>query len=159
MTTMQAPRHPPHRSVARTLHAAGPASLFVAGDKGEVQEKELAPVMVLWIDSMQQDGWGRYDEKVCLDCATIGHLYLENDEVVVIALSRSGALYGGYMTIPKVAVKSIEPLVRPDAPVRARHRRVLGAKTGPNVNREQARGAARAAKAKLVPRPPILSFE
>ena len=103
---MQAPRQPPVQVSGREPHAAGPASLFVAGD-------ELAPVLVLWIDSMQQDGWGRYDEKVSLDCATIGHLYMETEEVVVIALSRSAQVYGGYITIPKVAVKSVVRLLRP----------------------------------------------
>jgi hypothetical protein len=37
-------------------------------------------------------------------CATIGHLYREHDEVVVIALSSSGNIYGSYITIPRVAM-------------------------------------------------------
>ena len=110
---MQAPqqRRFPGRLVEGTPHAAGPASLFAVDGKGEIEETELAGVLVVWTDSMQQEGWGRYTENVSLECVSIGHLFRQNEEVVVVALSRTAALYGSYITIPRLAVKSITPLV------------------------------------------------
>jgi hypothetical protein len=110
---MQTPKQSsPHRSsAARTPHAKGPASLFVGAEHGGLDETEIAPVLVVWSDSFLQEGWGRYIEGVSLECVTIGHLFREDQEVVVIALSRTRAYFGSFMTIPRGTVKSITPLV------------------------------------------------
>lgn len=110
-------------------HAAGPASLL----KRVMDETDLEPVLVVWADSTLQEGWGWYIENISPECVTIGHLFRENDEVVVVALSRTAGFYGSFITIPRCAVKSITPLVA------ARHR---------SMSRDQARRAARAAKVK-----------
>jgi hypothetical protein len=95
------------------LHATDPASL--CADKGKpIDVTELAPVLVLWADSVLQEGWGSYIENVLLEfgeCVTVGHLFRETDEVVVVALSRTRASYGSFMTIPRSAVRSIIHLV------------------------------------------------
>lgn len=68
-------------------------------------------MLVYWADSTLQEGWGRYIENVSLQCVTIGHLFRATEEVVVVALSRTEAYYGSFMTIPRAAVKSIIHLV------------------------------------------------
>lgn len=110
---MQTPKQspPPHRSAARTPHAKGPASLFVGAEDLGFDQTQIAPVQVFWWDSVLQEGWGRYIEGISLECVTIGHLFREDEEVVVIALSRTRAYYGSFMTIPRAAVKRIVHLV------------------------------------------------
>jgi hypothetical protein len=115
---MQTPKQSPapHRSAARTPHAKGPASLFVGAEHGGFDQTEMAPVQVVWLDSFLQEGWGRYIEGISLECVTIGHLFREDQEVVVIALSRTRAYFGSFMTIPRAAVKSITQLVPAEPP-------------------------------------------
>lgn len=115
---MQTPKQPPppHRSAARTPHAKGPASLFVGAEHVGFDQTEIAPVQVVWSDSFLQEGWGRYIEGISLECVTIGHLFREDEEVVVIALSRTRAYYGSFMTIPHAAVKRIVYLVPAEPP-------------------------------------------
>jgi hypothetical protein len=68
-------------------------------------------VLVVWTDSMAQWGWGEYIENVPPQCVTIGHLFRQNEEAVIVALSRTAGLHGSYITIPRLAVKSITSLV------------------------------------------------
>lgn len=108
------------------LHAADPASLCADKGKEAINVTELAPVLVVWADSVLQEGWGRYIENVSLEwgeCVTIGHLFRESDEVVVVALSRCREHYGSFMTIPRVAVKSIIHLVQAPQKTCVRKRR------------------------------------
>lgn len=113
---MQAPWQSFSRSPAGMPHAAGPASLSVVapavGEEGIVKETtEVIPVLVFWADSTLQEGWGRYIEGISPDCITVGHLFRETDDVVVVALSRTELYYGSFITIPRGAVQSIVRLV------------------------------------------------
>lgn len=71
----------------------------------------IMPVLVFWADSTLQEGWGEFIEEISPDCVTIGHLFRETAEAVVIALSRTALYHGSYITIPRGAVHSIVHLV------------------------------------------------
>lgn len=80
----------------------------------------LKPVLVHWVDSMAQPGWGEYERDTDALCATVGHLVEQTESRVVVALSKSKDHYSDYLTIPRCAVKSIKHLspVPPKRPSR-----------------------------------------
>ena len=79
----------------------------------KVSEKEMSkkikPVRVDWVDSMGHSGWRDY-EPAEMSCVSVGMLYKENKDSIVIALNKSAYNHGDYMEIPKVAIKSITKL-------------------------------------------------
>ena len=77
---------------------------------------DVTAVLVLWRDSTLQPGWGEFIENVSPDCVTIGHLFRETPEAVVVALSRTELYHGSYITIPRGAIQSIVPLVPAQKP-------------------------------------------
>lgn len=74
--------------------------------------KNLRPVLVEWIDSMSQAGWGEYQRDTDPDCASCGHLIDLSEKRVVLALNRSAYDTGQYITIPRVAVRRVWRLER-----------------------------------------------
>ena len=82
-------------------------------------------MLVRWIDSSGQDGWGGY-QKPSLQCETVGHLYAQDEEAVVIAQSRCATVFGNYITIPMLAVTSIVPLAPVPVATCVRKRRSTG---------------------------------
>ena len=67
------------------------------------------PVIVEWIDSMSSGGWHDYKESD-LTCYTVGMLYEDKKDRVVIAMNKSAHGYGDYMEIPKIAIKKVTRL-------------------------------------------------
>lgn len=70
---------------------------------------KLKPVMVDWIDSVSQSGWGEY-AGADLRCTSVGFLIKNDKDVVVLALNDNAYQSGQYITIPKIAVKKIRRL-------------------------------------------------
>ena len=74
-----------------------------------MSKKKTPAVRVDWIDSMGSSGWHEH-RKSDLRCTSVGMLYDETDESVVIALNRSAYNHGDYIEIPKIAIKKITKL-------------------------------------------------
>jgi hypothetical protein len=82
----------------------------------------MTPVLVHWIDSSGQDAWGRYQQCESLKCATIGHLYEEQDDRIVVALNRAENCHGCYITIPRLAVLSVVRLIPARASIKPKRK-------------------------------------
>lgn len=70
----------------------------------------VKPVMVEWIDSMQDPGWSHKKTPGDLRCVTIGNLLSRTPKSIMIALSKSAHCDGDAIEIPMVAVKRVRRL-------------------------------------------------
>jgi len=74
------------------------------------ESAKLTPVVVHWVDSVAQPGWGGYAEDTNMVCATAGFLVRKTPKAVVVALNKSNHVFGDYITIPCCSVISIKTL-------------------------------------------------
>ena len=72
--------------------------------------QKINPVMVDWIDSIGQSGWGSYDHVTDMRCTSVGHLIKRDKNGIVLALNKSAYNHGDYITIPAVAIKKVRRL-------------------------------------------------
>lgn len=66
-------------------------------------------VEVEWIDSMKSSGWHDF-KKSDMRCRSVGILYDNTKDRIVIAQNKSSVGFGDYMEIPKAAVTRIRKL-------------------------------------------------
>lgn len=70
---------------------------------------DVKPILVEWIDSMGQSGWGKHSE-ADLRCVTVGILIRKEADRIILAMNKSAHSHGEYMNIPLVAVRRIRKL-------------------------------------------------